>query len=54
MESTKATPFRPTFGHDDVLPAEICLQSTIIQKQHEIPIDHYCNVVLDEMVDLDE
>jgi len=54
MESTKTTPFRLTFGHDDVLPAEICLQSTRIQRQHAIPVDHYWNMVLDELVDLDE
>jgi len=53
-ESTKTTPFRHTFGHDDVLPAEICLQSPRIQRQNEIPVDHYWNMVLDELVDLDE
>jgi len=53
-ESTKTTPFRLTCGHDDVLPAEIYLQSTRIERQHEIPVDHYWNMVLDELVDLDE
>jgi len=52
--STKITPFRLTFGHDVVLPAEICLQSTRVQRQHEIPIDYYWNMVLDELVELDE
>jgi len=37
-----------------VLPAEICLQSPRIQRQNEIPVDHYWNMVLDELVDLDE
>lgn len=36
-EATNATPFQLTYGHDVVLPAEICLQSTRIQRQHEIP-----------------
>ncbi|MCH87748.1 RNA-directed DNA polymerase (Reverse transcriptase), partial [Trifolium medium] len=53
-ESTKSTPFRLTYGHDAVLPAEICLQSVRIQKHMEIPSDHYWNMMLDELVDLDE
>jgi hypothetical protein len=53
-ESTKTTPFRLTFGNDVVLPAEICVQSTRVQRQHEIPVDHNWNMVLDELVDLDE
>jgi len=40
-ESYKTTPFRLTFGQDVVLPAEICLQSTRIQRQCEILVDHY-------------
>jgi len=39
-ESTKTTPFRLTFGQDVVLPTEICPQSTRIQRQHEIPVNH--------------
>jgi len=53
-ESTNTTPFRLTFGHDVVLHAQICLQSTEIQRQREIHVDHYWNMVLDELVDLDE
>jgi len=49
-ESTKTTPFRLTFGHDVVLPAEICLQSTRVQRQHKIHVNHYWNMVLDELV----
>lgn len=30
------TPFRLTFGHDAVLPAEICLQSVRVQRQNDI------------------
>jgi hypothetical protein len=37
-----------------VLPAEICLQSTRVQRQHEIHVNRYWNMVLDELVDLDE
>ena len=53
-ESTNTTTFRLTFGHDAVLPVEICLQSTRIQRQCEIPTNHYWNMILDELVDLDE
>lgn len=52
-EATNSTPFRLTFGHDVVLTVEIYLQSTRIQRHHEIP-----SVILehdvDELVDLDE
>lgn len=53
-ESTNTTPFRLSFGHNDVLPTEICLQSTRNQRQCEIPINYYWDMVLDELVDLDE
>ncbi|CAJ2651311.1 unnamed protein product [Trifolium pratense] len=53
-ESTNSTPFRLTYGHDAVLPVEICLQSIRIQRQMEIPIDHYWSMMYDELVDLDE
>src|SRR6266487_2306422 len=53
-ESTNTTPFRLTYGHDAVLPVEIHLQSIRIQRQMEIPNDHYWNMMLDELVDLDE
>ncbi|XP_045792014.1 uncharacterized protein LOC123886769 [Trifolium pratense] len=53
-ESTNSTPFRLTYGHDAVLPVEIYLQSIRIQRQMEIPIDHYWSMMFDELVDLDE
>ena len=53
-ESTNTTPFRLTFGHDAVLPAEIYLRSTRIQRQCEIPTDQYWNMILEELVDLDK
>ena len=53
-ESTNTTPFRLVSGHDVVLPVEICLQSTRIQRQCEIPSNHYWNMMIDELVDLDE
>ena len=53
-EATGATPFRLTYGHDDVLPVEIHVQSIRIQRQHQIPSEDYWNMMTDELVDLDE
>src|SRR3954470_5342779 len=53
-EAINTTPFRLTFGHDDVLPAEIHLQSTRIQRQNSLLSDEYWSMMLDELVELDE
>ena len=53
-EATGTTPYRLTFGHDAVLPAEICLQSARVQRHYDIPSEVYWNMMLDELVDLDE
>ncbi|XP_058764407.1 uncharacterized protein LOC131637856 [Vicia villosa] len=53
-EATNTTPFRLTFGHDVVLPVEIHLQSSKIQRQNDILVDQYWNMMLDELVYLDE
>ncbi|KAK2354765.1 hypothetical protein QL285_092243 [Trifolium repens] len=53
-ESTNTTPFRLTYGHDAVLPVEIHLQSARVQRQMEIPLDHYWQMMSDDLVDLDE
>ncbi|XP_050909824.1 uncharacterized protein LOC127123668 [Lathyrus oleraceus] len=53
-EATKSTPFRLTFGYDDVLPVEIYLQSIRIQRQYELPTESYWSMMLDQLVDLDE
>ncbi|XP_050889599.1 uncharacterized protein LOC127094873 [Lathyrus oleraceus] len=52
-EATNTTPFRLSYGHDVVLAVEIYLQSTIVQRQSEIPYESYWNTMLDELVDLD-
>lgn len=36
------------------MPIKIYFQSVQIQRQDEIPSDHYWSMMLDEMVDLDE
>ena len=53
-EATNSTPFQLTFGHDTILPAKICLQSVRIQRQNEIPSDHFWSMMMDELFDLDE
>ncbi|WJX27586.1 hypothetical protein P8452_16393 [Trifolium repens] len=53
-ESTNSTPFRLTYGHDAVLPVEIMVQSIRVQRQMEMPSEHYENLMMDELVDLDE
>lgn len=53
-EATKSTPFWLTFVHDDVVPVENHLQSIRIQRHHELPIESYWSMMLDELVDLDE
>lgn len=47
-------PFQLTYCHDVALPIEIYLQSTRIQRHHEIPSESYWNMMLDDLVDLDE
>ena len=53
-EATNSTHFWLTYEHDAVLPVEIYLQSTRIQRQNKIPYEFYWNMMLDELVDLDE
>lgn len=53
-EATNATPFRLTYGYEVVLHVKIYLQSTRIQRKNKITSDNYCNMMLDELVDLDE
>lgn len=50
-EATNAMPFQLNYRYDVVLPFKICLQSTRIQKQNEIPSEAYWNMMLDELVD---
>jgi hypothetical protein len=53
-KSINSTLFRLVVGHDVVFPVEIHVQSATVQRQMEIPSDHYWNMMIDEMVDLDE
>ncbi|XP_050876654.1 uncharacterized protein LOC127080374 [Lathyrus oleraceus] len=53
-EATNSTPFRLTFGHDAILPVEICLQSVRVQRQNDLQLEEYWELMFDELVDLDE
>ncbi|XP_058752246.1 uncharacterized protein LOC131625402 [Vicia villosa] len=53
-EATGTTPFRLTYGHNDVLPVEVYIQSVRIPRQHEILSDHYWSMMTDDLVDLDK
>lgn len=53
-EATNSTPFRLTFGHDVVLPVEICLQSVRVQRRDDIQSEWYWELMFDELADLDE
>ncbi|XP_050908888.1 uncharacterized protein LOC127122627 [Lathyrus oleraceus] len=53
-EETKSTPFRLTFGHDAVLPTNICLQSVRLKRKNEILSKQYWRLMFDGIIDLDE
>lgn len=47
-------PFWLLYGHDEVLPLEIHLQSSRIQRKSEIPTKFYWGMMFDELAQLDE
>ena len=51
-ESTGTTPYKLVYGHDAMLPVEINLGSLRIQKQDELPIDTYWDLMFDELNEL--
>ncbi|XP_050895312.1 uncharacterized protein LOC127101929 [Lathyrus oleraceus] len=53
-EATNSIPFRLTYGHDVVLPIEICLQSVRVQLQKDIQSEQYWELMFDKLTDLDE
>lgn len=53
-ELTNSTPFRLTFGHDAILPIEICLQPVRVQHHNDLQSEQYWNMMFDELADLDE
>lgn len=52
-KATNATPFRLTFDHNALLPAEIRLELRI-KRKIEIPSDHFRSMMMDALVDLDK
>ena len=42
------------YGHEAVLPVEINLQSVRLQRQNELPFEHYWHMMFDELNELDE
>nr|KYP39757.1 Pro-Pol polyprotein [Cajanus cajan] len=53
-DATKTTPYKLVYGHEAILPIDINLQSIHIQKQNELPIDDYWNLMYDELISLEE
>lgn len=53
-EETGSKPFHLTFGHDVVLPIEICLQSFRVQHHNDIQLERYWELMFDELAYLDE
>lgn len=53
-EATNSTPFHLKFGHDVVLPAEICLQLVRVQRKNDILSEQHWRLMFDELTDLDE
>ena len=53
-EATGTTPYKLVYGHEAVLPVEINLQSVRLQRQNELPSEHYWHMMFDELNELDE
>nr|KYP49086.1 hypothetical protein KK1_029208 [Cajanus cajan] len=53
-DATKTTPYKLVYEHEAILPIDINLQSIHIQKQNDLPIEDYWNLMYDELVSLEE
>nr|KYP55434.1 Transposon Ty3-G Gag-Pol polyprotein [Cajanus cajan] len=53
-DATKTTPYKLVYGHEAILPVDINLQSIHIQKQNELPVEDYWNLMYDELISLEE
>nr|KYP61229.1 Pro-Pol polyprotein [Cajanus cajan] len=51
---TKTTPYKLVYRHETILPIDINLQSIHIQKQNDLPIEDYWNLMYDELISLEE
>lgn len=46
---TGKSPYKLVYGHDAILPVEVNLQSVRLQRQNNFPIEHYHQMVFDEL-----
>nr|KYP75379.1 Pro-Pol polyprotein [Cajanus cajan] len=53
-DATKTTPYKLVYGQKAILPIDINLQSIHIQKQNDLPIEYYWNLMYDELISLEE
>ncbi|XP_050916636.1 uncharacterized protein LOC127131766 [Lathyrus oleraceus] len=53
-EATNLTPFLLTFGYDVGLPADIYLQSIMVQLQNDIQSEQFGELMFDELTDLNK
>ena len=53
-ESTGTTPYKLVYGHDAVLPIEINIQTIRLQRQNDLSVDDYWNLMYDELNQLDD
>nr|KYP42717.1 Pro-Pol polyprotein [Cajanus cajan] len=52
--ATQTTPYKLVYGHEAVLPIDINLQSVQVQRQNELPVEDYWNLMYDELIRLDD
>ncbi|XP_020215403.1 uncharacterized protein LOC109799267 [Cajanus cajan] len=52
--ATQTMPYKLVYGHEAVLPIDINLQSVQVQRQNELPVEDYWNLIYDELIRLDD
>ena len=53
-EATGTSPFALTFGHDVILPLEVCVPSLRVAKQNDLTPAEFSEAMLMELEDVDE
>ena len=53
-EATSTSPFALTFGHDVILPLEVCVSSLRVAKQNDLTLVEFSEAMLMELEDVDE
>nr|KYP68997.1 Transposon Ty3-I Gag-Pol polyprotein [Cajanus cajan] len=54
VNATQTTPYKLVYGHEAILPIDINLQSIHVQRQNELPVEDYWNLMYDELIRLDD